>query len=230
MTREPFFNSSSRILWGRWVCLLLGVVAMAGRPFSLGLLFGPLAVWLGIQTSDPALRKGRKLALIGIMCGAFGFTMNLAVPVQHNSMSGAENWVGKPAPPFEWIDIDGITHRLEDYRGRRLFLVYWGIHCRPCLKEIPILKNLVETLPEDKFGILSISGDPGPWLEDSIEKMEINYPVITFSHPKNEAASPYREVELLPTLMVISPQGTFEALLVGALTEDRLRGLAENGA
>ena len=34
------------------------------------------------------------------------------------------NMVGKPAAPFELNDIEGNLHRLEDYRGRWLLLVF----------------------------------------------------------------------------------------------------------
>ena len=58
---------------------------------------------------------------------------------------------------------------LSDYCGgrcpleqRKITMVhFFSTSCKPCLKEIPAIKKLIETLPEEKFAVLMISvGDP----------------------------------------------------------------------
>ena len=34
------------------------------------------------------------------------------------------NLIGQPAIPFELLDADGVSHRIEDYRGFWLLMVF----------------------------------------------------------------------------------------------------------
>ena len=45
--------------------------------------------------------------------------------------------VGKLAPDFEISDFDGKRHRLSDFRGRPVYVNFWGTFCVPCLIELP---------------------------------------------------------------------------------------------
>jgi thiol-disulfide isomerase/thioredoxin len=51
--------------------------------------------------------------------------------------------VGTPAP--EWMTgtwSDGQTRKLADYRGKVIFLDFWGIWCGPCLHQLPTVEKL----------------------------------------------------------------------------------------
>lgn len=52
---------------------------------------------------------------------------------------------GKPteggrAPDFELLGLDGVTHTLEEYKGKSVVLNFWGSWCAPCVKEMPALQ------------------------------------------------------------------------------------------
>ena len=49
-----------------------------------------------------------------------------------------------PAYNFELKDQYGNTHRLEDYRGKVVFLNFWGTWCPPCRAEMPDIQKLYE--------------------------------------------------------------------------------------
>jgi len=51
---------------------------------------------------------------------------------------------GTPAPPFALPDIRGGTVSLEDYRGRRVLLVFSDPHCGPCDQLAPDLVRMHE--------------------------------------------------------------------------------------
>ena len=51
--------------------------------------------------------------------------------------------LGTPAPEWEsgaWSD--GRSRKLADYRGKIIFLNFWGIWCGPCVHELPLLEKL----------------------------------------------------------------------------------------
>ena len=55
--------------------------------------------------------------------------------------------------------LDGIEERLSDYRGRIVLLDFWATWCGPCVAALPKLRELVATLPPDRFALVGISVD-----------------------------------------------------------------------
>ena len=72
------------------------------------------------------------------------------------------------APDFELPDLDGRTHRLSDYRGRRVFLVAWASWCG-CRLDLPVWQSLMESTSNQNFTVLAIALDEPdaarPWIE-----------------------------------------------------------------
>src|SRR5690606_23155536 len=48
----------------------------------------------------------------------------------------------RPAPAFALPDLDGVTRRLEDYRGRPVILYFWTSACPTCRGELPHVNRL----------------------------------------------------------------------------------------
>lgn len=47
--------------------------------------------------------------------------------------------IGKPAPDFSLVDLDGRTVALDDLAGRPVVINFWATWCQPCVVEHPIL-------------------------------------------------------------------------------------------
>jgi len=65
--------------------------------------------------------------------------------------------IGKPAPDFSKIDIEGNPISLKDYHGKVVLIDFWGMPCGPCIAEMPnILKvyNAYNHLGFDVIGIM----------------------------------------------------------------------------
>jgi RNA polymerase sigma factor (sigma-70 family) len=64
---------------------------------------------------------------------------------------------GQAAPDWEvgpWSD--GKARRLADYRGKIVFLDFWGIWCGPCISSLPVLTKLRERFESQGVVFLSI--------------------------------------------------------------------------
>jgi thiol-disulfide isomerase/thioredoxin len=55
---------------------------------------------------------------------------------------------GQLAPDFEISDINGVRHRLSDYRGKVVYLNFWATWCEPCLVELGEIQELQDRNPE----------------------------------------------------------------------------------
>ena len=51
---------------------------------------------------------------------------------------------GKPAPDFALPDAAGNIVRLSDFKGKIIYLDFWGTWCYPCIQEIPDAISLQE--------------------------------------------------------------------------------------
>jgi peroxiredoxin len=67
--------------------------------------------------------------------------------------------IGQKAPEFSIKDQAGKVVKLSDYRGKVVFLNFWGTWCQPCVEEMPEMETLYRKLKDRKFQMLAISID-----------------------------------------------------------------------
>jgi peroxiredoxin len=120
---------------------------------------------------------------------------------------------GKNAPDFSVDDIEGKTHKLSDYRGRNVVVVFWATWCPACNLEIPHLIKLRKMLAEDKLAILAISNEEPEHLKHFVESKGINYTVTSLGD--NPLPEPFANVISIPTSFFIDPEGKIKFAAVG---------------
>jgi peroxiredoxin len=120
---------------------------------------------------------------------------------------------GKNAPDFSVDDIKGKTHKLSDYQGRNVVVVFWATWCPACNLEIPHLIKLRKMLAEDKLAILSISNEEPEHLKHFVESKGINYTVASLGD--NPLPEPFANVISIPTSFFIDPEGKIKFAAVG---------------
>ena len=67
--------------------------------------------------------------------------------------------VGQVAPDFETEDVFGNKVRLSQFRGRPVWLNFWGSWCPPCRAEFPDIQRAYEQLEPEGLRMLAISLD-----------------------------------------------------------------------
>lgn len=66
---------------------------------------------------------------------------------------------GKPSPTFDYPDINGKHVKLEDLKGKLVYVDVWATWCGPCIREIPSLKQLEADYHGKPVQVVSISID-----------------------------------------------------------------------
>jgi thiol-disulfide isomerase/thioredoxin len=142
-------------------------------------------------------------------------------------------FLDKPAAEWEAKDLDGMTHRLADYRGKVVILDFWYRGCGWCMYAMPQVNRVAEIFRDQPVAVLGMTIDDD--VKDGravVEAMGLRYPVIQARElPEKFGVQGY------PTLIVIDQHGTLRDIHSGyspRLFEelsDRVRGLlAEKAA
>lgn len=66
---------------------------------------------------------------------------------------------GKPAPSFDYVNYAGGKSKLEDFKGKYVYIDVWATWCGPCRGEIPFLQKVEEKYHGKNIAFLSISVD-----------------------------------------------------------------------
>jgi len=120
---------------------------------------------------------------------------------------------GAPAPDYAYMDKEGNTVRISDFKGKWVLMDFWGSGCGPCLMAIPELAALSREM-QDKLVVVSINLD-----RESVWKKVSKEHGITWTDwndPKG-ASGGVRAYGTagLPTFVLVSPEGTVDNIWAG---------------
>ncbi len=122
-------------------------------------------------------------------------------------------------PDFTLTDTQGRTHRLSEYRGRVVLVNFWSVWCAPCRHEMPAMQRAWERVRERDVLILAIN------LQDSVEQVAQFFEAIPVQFPVllggDTAMMREWSVQVLPTSLVIDPQGRARYQVIGAYDWDQ---------
>ena len=115
---------------------------------------------------------------------------------------------GEPAPNFVVKDLSGNEVSLSDLHGKVVLLDFWATWCGPCIKHIPMLKELNETYSRDDFVIIGISADDSrERLERFLEKNPIKWIQILDGIDGKGALETLYNVHGVPEYFIIDGNG-----------------------
>jgi len=120
---------------------------------------------------------------------------------------------------MDFVDTDGNGYRYSDIQGKWQVINYWATWCAPCIREIPELISLNES--NDNVVVFGVNFDApeGEEVARQIEKMGITFPIYQ-GDPGAHLGIEMPEV--LPTTVLIDPEGKIAEVLVGPQTEASL--------
>lgn len=124
-----------------------------------------------------------------------------------------------PAPPAPatFVDGEGATKSLADFRGQGVVVNLWATWCVPCVAEMPALQAMARAVAKDRIAVLPLSSDRGGaavvrrfYAKNDIQGLAV------WLDPKGEAARAWG-ARGLPTTLIIDRQGREVARLEGAI-------------
>ena len=134
------------------------------------------------------------------------------------------HWYGKPAPDFTLADLAGKEHKLSDYRGKNVLLVFWATWCGPCRREIPGLIELRKTVGEDKLAMLAISNEELDLVTKFVPEAKINYTVLT---DPGALPGPYNTINSIPCSFFINPEGKIKLATSGLISSGEIKAILQ---
>ena len=134
------------------------------------------------------------------------------------------HWNGSMAPDFTLPDIFGKQHKLSDYRGKDIIVVFWATWCGPCIREIPHLKELQDTLGRDKLVILAITNENPGSVKMFASNERINYTILLSGQ---DIPTPYRYIGSIPSSFFINTEGKIKLATSGLIPLEEIKAILQ---
>jgi thiol-disulfide isomerase/thioredoxin len=125
--------------------------------------------------------------------------------------------------PFFFLDPQGKTHTLEEWKGQVVLVNLWGTWCPPCRKEMPALNRLQADLQGETITVLAINLDHSGQISPSAWLREQNLLELTAYHGWDRSILKATKARLVPTTLIIDREGHEVARVTGAIDWDEKR-------
>jgi peroxiredoxin len=135
-----------------------------------------------------------------------------------------EFW-GQKAADFTFKDVNDNTHKLSDFRGRPVLVVFWATWCPPCREEIPGLINLRKTYDANSLAIVALSNEEAMTVKEFASERGINYIVAGIADAI--LPEPFGLVNGIPAGFFIDPNGVIKLATEGLMREKEVKSVIE---
>lgn len=122
--------------------------------------------------------------------------------------------LGNAAPDFQAVNTLGQQAALSDYKGKVVVLNFWASWCEPCVKEMPLIRDVFESNKNDMVTLFVNVGETKGTVQEYLTAHQFDFPVIIDVTGKLSAL--YGVVGL-PATFIIDPEGNLEHILLGEI-------------
>jgi thiol-disulfide isomerase/thioredoxin len=130
--------------------------------------------------------------------------------------------LGKVAPAFTLVDLNGKKVSLADYKGHPIVLNFWATYCGPCKLEMPWFQQLAGKYQAQGLVVLGIDEDDGMATKDvgaASKQIGVSYPILM---PDDKVSKAYELSDYLPETYYIGKDGKVVDQTIGAHAKNDL--------
>jgi len=130
---------------------------------------------------------------------------------------------GEEQQDYSLNDLNGITHRVSDLKGKFLVMNFWATWCAPCIHEMPELEKFYKN-HKDTAVVWGITFEDSniESIRSFVKKLNVTYPILGFGQ---DPRTGYGQVNVLPTTFVIDQNGKFLHRFEGPITAQDIVGI-----
>jgi peroxiredoxin len=169
----------------------------------------------GIQNTSPLTgEQRREMELFKPADVAAGATLAQIVGARRTWNPILQHWYGQDAPDFALTDLQDKQHRLSDYKGRNVLIIFWATWCPPCKSEIPHLTLLQKRASSYDLKILAVTNENKQKVQKFASDYGINYTIL---FDKGTMTDFYWLIQSrgIPSAAYIDPQGKVKFVTLG---------------
>ncbi|HEU0073777.1 MAG TPA: redoxin domain-containing protein [Dehalococcoidia bacterium] len=122
---------------------------------------------------------------------------------------------GSPAPNFVLADYDGNAVRLEDFRGKVVFLNFWATWCTACEAEMPAMNILAEQHPDDLV-VLAVNRGEGKGKAKKWSDARDLDSIFFAVDPRESISGAYRLPNSMPVSFFVDANGRITRVVPSA--------------
>jgi len=160
--------------------------------------------------------------ILAVMIAAVGYTLYANFTKDKQTKVA----LGKTAPDFVLTDLDNRQHQLSEYKGKGVFLNFWGTYCKPCEREMPYMNSQYKHYKDQGVEILAVNvGEPEFLIKRFAEKHDLDFPILD---DKNKDVMNMYGVYNLPATFLIDPEGNVIKVVEGEQTEANIQAMLES--
>jgi thiol-disulfide isomerase/thioredoxin len=127
-------------------------------------------------------------------------------------------------PEFALGNLAGEPQSITSWPGKPLLINFWATWCAPCLREIPLLKELQTS--NEELQIVGIAVDRRDPVVTFADTMQFNYPILIGQSDAWEAAAAFGvNVYALPFTIFTAGDGSVLGVHTGELHREHLERL-----
>jgi thiol-disulfide isomerase/thioredoxin len=143
-----------------------------------------------------------------ISCIAIGmFTAVMIASEQGQRNQPIDMSIGRTIPDFEFVDFDGQSRRLSEFRGKHVLLDFWGTWCSSCVADFPHLMRIYRRFQARGFEIIGLDFEQRATTEEVrpfLRLKRVTWTNATAESVKDLILNRFR-VTSFPTFVLLDP-------------------------
>lgn len=148
-----------------------------------------------------------------LRCALVGLAGLLCMGIAHAQFEKTP-WPSKQkTPSYLFKDNDGLEHKPENLRGKKVVLNFWATWCAPCKEELPSLQLFSDLQNPNQVVVITINvKEPVSRAQRFMKSNQMTLPLV--SDTQGEWAQKFG-VKVFPTTLLLDSKGQVQWRITG---------------